>query len=83
MFKANVCVSLKKTVADPQGKTVKTALEHLGYKGIEDIRMGKYIDITVSAKDEADARAKVNDMCKKLLVNPIIEDYSFKIEPAK
>lgn len=75
MKNVNIYISLKKTVADPQGLTVKHALESLGYKGIEEVRMGKYIEIKMNTADES----QVNDMCKKLLVNPIIEEYRIEI----
>ena len=80
MYKAKVYVSLKKTVADPQGKTVKTALEHLNYSGIEDLRMGKLVEMELKAGSRAEAEEKVKSMSGKLLVNPIIEDYTFDIE---
>ena len=72
----NVYISLKKTVADPQGLTVKHALDSLGYKGLEEVRMGKYIQLKIEKENES----QVHEMCKKLLVNPIIEEYRFEIE---
>jgi len=75
MHNVNIYISLKKTVADPQGLTVKHALESLGYKGIEEVRMGKYIELKMEKADEK----QVHDMCKKLLVNPIIEEYRIEI----
>jgi len=80
MFKAEVKVSLKRTVLDPQGKTVKAALESLGFASVHDVRMGKLIEITLDPKDRAKAQAEVEEMCTKLLSNPIIEDYSYTIE---
>lgn len=75
MAKVNIYVSLKKTVADPQGLTVKHALESLGYNGISEVRMGKYIELKMDNANES----QVHDMCKKLLVNPIIEEYRVEI----
>jgi len=72
----SVYISLKKTVADPQGQTVKHALESLDYKEVEEVRMGKYIQLKMKDATEE----KVNDICKKLLVNPIIEEYRFEIK---
>lgn len=72
----NVYISLKKTVADPQGLTVKHALESLGYKEVKGVRMGKYIEL--QAEDITESQ--VHEMCKKLLVNPIIEEYRFETE---
>ncbi|HTY13409.1 MAG TPA: phosphoribosylformylglycinamidine synthase subunit PurS [Candidatus Omnitrophota bacterium] len=83
MFNAEVYVSLKNTVADPQGLTVKHALESLGYKGLKDVRMGKLVRLRLDSKDKAAAEAEVRGMCEKLLANPIIEEFSFKIEEAK
>jgi len=82
-FAAEVKVSLKKLVADPQGLTIKHALESLGHKTISDVRMGKLVRIMLEAKDKAEAEAKVNDMCQKLLANPIIEEFTFKIDEIK
>lgn len=80
MLKAKINITLKTTVADPQGLTVKHALESLGYKGLVDVRMGKLVVIKLDAKDKKAAKQQVEQMCKKLLANPIIEDYNFSIE---
>jgi len=81
MFEAQVKVTLKKTVADPQGLTVKHALDSLGFKGLDEVRMGKFITLKLKAKDEtkAEAEAEAREMCSKLLANPIIEDYSVEV----
>jgi len=80
MFAAEVYISLKKGVADPQGLTVKHGLESLGFKGLKEVRMGKFITLNLEAKDKAEAETKVREMCEKLLINPIIEQYRFKLE---
>ena len=80
MFQAQIKVTLKKTVADPQGLTVKHALESLAFNGIEELRMGKFILIQLKAKDKAEAEAEVRAMCQKLLANPIIEEFSFEVK---
>lgn len=80
MIKAKVYVTLKKGVLDPQGKTIKQALEHLEFKGIEDVRLGKYIEITMNSKLRSEAEKDIKDMCEKLLANTVIEDYRFEIE---
>jgi len=82
MLKAQINISLKRTVADPQGLTIKHALESLGYGGLLDVRIGKSVVIKLSTKDKKKAEEEINGMCKKLLANPIIEDYSFKISEA-
>jgi len=79
MYEAQVKITLKKTVADPQGLTLKHSLESLGFSGIENVRMGKFIVIKLAAKDEKKAAAEADEACKKLLANPIIEDYSLKV----
>jgi len=79
MIKAEVYITLKKTIADPQGLTVKHALVSLGYKGVEEIRVGKLITVDLDLNDKNKARRDIDAMCKKLLANPIIEDYNFKI----
>lgn len=80
MLKAEINITLKSTVADPQGLTVKHALESLGYKELADVRMGKLVIVKLNLKDRKRAGEKVKEMCKKLLANPIIEDYSFSIK---
>jgi len=80
LLKAEISITLKKTVADPQGLTIKHALESLGYKDLADVRMGKLVVIKLNLRDKQRATRQVNEMCKKLLANPIIEDYSFSIK---
>lgn len=83
MFEAQVKITLKKTVADPQGLTVKHALEALGFSDLADVRMGKFVSLKLRAKDPEQARAEAEKMCKKLLANPIIEDYSIEVNSLK
>ena len=80
MLKAEINITLKRTVADPQGLTIKHALESLGYKDLTDVRIGKLIVIKLNFKDKKRAEREISEMCKKLLANPIIEDYSFNIK---
>ncbi len=80
MFEAEIYVSLKKTVVDPQGLAIKHALESLGYKGLQELRMGKLITIKLEAKDKQEIEKQIRGMCQKLLANPIIEDYNFRIK---
>lgn len=79
MLEAKIYINLKKAVTDPQGLTVKHALESLGYKEVDDVRIGKLITVTLKVDNKIEAEKRLNQMCKKLLANPIIEDYSFKI----
>lgn len=80
MLKAEIYITLKRTVSDPQGLTIKHALESLGYKDLSDVRIGKLAVIKLNCKDKKRAEEEINQMCKKLLANPIIEDYHFTIK---
>ena len=74
-MKVKVIVTPKNGVLDPQGKAIQQTLNGMGYSSINEVRQGKYFDIEINEKDEAKAKARVDDMCKKLLANLIIEDY--------
>ncbi len=74
-LKFSVVVTLKKDVLDPQGKVVQDTLCNLGMKNLKNIRQGKFFEIELNESDEKKAKEKVNEMCEKLLVNLIIEDY--------
>jgi phosphoribosylformylglycinamidine synthase subunit PurS len=78
-FSVHVDVMLKPGIADPQGQTIERALPALGYSGVTDIRVGKRIELTVEASDETDARARINEMCERLLANPVIESYEVSV----
>lgn len=82
MFKAEIYISLKETVADPQGLTIKHALDTLNFKDVEEVRFGKLVRIKLSLTDKKEAEKRIDEMCKKLLANPVIEEYSFKVEEA-
>ena len=77
-LKFSVTVTLKKDVLDPQGKVVQNTLQNLGMDSLKSIRQGKYFEIEMSNSDLKDVEKKVDDMCKKLLANTIIEDYEVK-----
>ena len=74
-LKFSVTVTLKKDVLDPQGKVVQNTLQNLGMDNLKSVRQGKYFELEVNDNDQAKAEKKVDDMCKKLLANLIIEDY--------
>ena len=74
-MKVKVIVTLKKGVLDPQGKAIQQTLNGMGFPEVNEIRQGKYFDIEVSETDEKKAKFKVDEMCKKLLANLVIEDY--------
>jgi phosphoribosylformylglycinamidine synthase subunit PurS len=81
LMKAYVYVSLKKSVLDPQGKTIHGALKKMGYKGIDDLRQGKYFEIALDAGvSREDAQAEIDRIAREVLTNPVIEEYSFKLE---
>lgn len=79
-MKAHIHITLKNGVLDPQGKAIQHALSALGFDGVEDVRQGKYIELDLSETDPAKAQASVNEMCRKLLSNTVIENYTIKIE---
>ena len=74
-MKVSVIITLKKDVLDPQGKVIHQTLDGLGFDGISEVRQGKYFEINTNEKDKTKAEAKVEEMCKKLLANLVIEDY--------
>ncbi|MCX5657128.1 MAG: phosphoribosylformylglycinamidine synthase subunit PurS [Candidatus Omnitrophica bacterium] len=80
MLRAEISVTLKRTVADPQGLTVKHALESLGYKNLGEVRVGRLVVVDLNSKDKEKARQEIEEMCKKLLANPIVEDYRFELK---
>jgi len=80
VFEAKIYITFKEGVVDPQGITIKGALESLGYKGISNVRMGKYIQMKLNTQDKEKAESDLEKMCAKLLANPVIEDYRYEIE---
>ena len=79
-LRAKVFVTPRKSVLDPQGKAVSGALHSLGYGEVEDVRVGKFMEVKLSGTDRGAAQARLEAMCKGLLANTIIEDYRFEIE---
>jgi phosphoribosylformylglycinamidine synthase len=80
LFKAEIKITLRKSILDPQGKTVEHSILSLGYNNIKDTRIGKYIELIIDAKDEQEAKKITDEICKKLLANPVMEDYSFELK---
>ncbi len=78
-YAARVDVMLKPGISDPQGQTIERALPVLGYEGVRGVRVGKRIDLEVEAASPDEARSKVNEMCERLLANPVIESYEVSI----
>ena len=79
-MKVKVHVTLKNGVLDPQGKAIENTLGSLGFKGVNNVRQGKFIELTLTETDADKARAQVDEMCKKLLANTVIENYTIDIE---
>ena len=80
-MKAYVYVSLKKSVLDPQGKTIQGALRKMGYKGLEEVRQGKYFELTLDGGlTRVEAEAEVARMAREVLTNPVIEEFRFSLE---
>ncbi|MBK9099556.1 MAG: phosphoribosylformylglycinamidine synthase subunit PurS [bacterium] len=80
MFKAKVLIKRRKTILDPQGKAVEIGAKHLGLTNIKNTRIDKFIEFNVDTSDRKSAEQEVNEYCKKLLANPIMEDYEFTLE---
>jgi len=78
MFKVKIHVVPKKNIADPQGSAVKDALGTIGFSGIEELRIGKIVEIKLDVSNRKNAEIMIEEMCEKLIVNPLIEEYSFE-----
>jgi phosphoribosylformylglycinamidine synthase PurS subunit len=74
-MKISIIITLKKDVLDPQGKVIHKTLDGMGFEGINEVRQGKYFEIETSEKDKNKAEEKVEEMCRKLLANLVIENY--------
>lgn len=80
MYQARIHITLKPTVNDPQGVTVLSSLQRLGFGNADDVRVGKFLLVNVNETDRAKAAQSVTEMCQKLLANPVIEDFQFELE---
>ncbi|KGP71311.1 phosphoribosylformylglycinamidine synthase subunit PurS [Pontibacillus yanchengensis] len=80
MYKVKVYVTLKEGVLDPQGKAIQQSLSSLSYQEVEEVRVGKYIELFVEPHEQLEER--INKMCDELLANPVIEEYQYEIEEA-
>lgn len=79
-MRVKIFVSLKRGVLDPQGKAIERSLHTLGYSEVQNIRMGKYLELDIEAASREAAEIRIREMCDKLLANPVIEDYRFEIQ---
>lgn len=78
-YQARIYVTLRPSVLDPAGTAVQSGLKHMGYDNVEQVRIGKYIELSLTAADETIAHAQLNRMCDQLLANPVIENYQFEL----
>jgi phosphoribosylformylglycinamidine synthase subunit PurS len=78
-MQARIKITLKHGVLDPQGKAIANALASLGFGGVNEVRQGKYIEVDLAEQDEAKAREQIEKMCKELLANTVIENYTFEL----
>lgn len=78
-FQAKIYVTLRPSVLDPAGTAVQSGLQHMGYDNVEQVRIGKYVEVQLTAADEAAAREQLDRICDELLANPVIENYRFEL----
>jgi phosphoribosylformylglycinamidine synthase len=79
-MKAYVYVTLKKSVLDPQGKTIQVALKKLGYSSVSDVRQGKYFELEIGGNDRQQAQAQVEKIAREVLTNPVIEEFHCSLQ---
>ena len=79
-MKAKIYVTLKKGVLDPQGKAIHASLTHLGIGGVEDVRVGKFMEIRLHDMGKEEARRRLDEACRRLLANTVIEEYRVEVE---
>ena len=82
-YQAQIYVTLRPSVLDPAGVAVKSGLKHMGFKQVTDVRIGKYVELTLSANTEAAAQLQLDKICDQLLANPVIENYRFELNELK
>jgi phosphoribosylformylglycinamidine synthase len=78
-YHAKIYITLRPSVLDPAGTAVQSGLSHLGYENVEQVRIGKYVELVVTAEHQTAAEAQVDRMCDQLLANPVIENYHFEL----
>ncbi len=79
-MRVKIFISFKDGVLDPQGKAVERSLHTLGYREVQEVRMGKYLELNLDVPSRKEAEVRLREMCEKLLANPVIEDYHFEIQ---
>lgn len=80
MYQSKIVVTLRRSILDPQGKAVEQGVHSLGYSQVKDVRIGKFIEMSVETSDRQEAERITKEVCRKLLANPIMEDFHFTIE---
>ena len=80
MFRSKVVVTLRKSILDPQGKAVQHGMHSLGYDGVKNVRMGKFVELEIDAANKEAAETITREVSEKLLANPVMEDFSFTTE---
>lgn len=83
MFRSKITVTLRPSILDPQGKAVELGMHSLGYQSVAHVRIGKFIEMDVDAKDRETAEKVTREVCEKLLANPVMEDFSFTVGPLR
>nr|WP_199315633.1 phosphoribosylformylglycinamidine synthase subunit PurS [Planktothrix sp. FACHB-1355] len=78
-YQARIYVTLRPSVLDPAGVAVQSGLKHMGYDNVEQVRIGKYVEVTLDAESEDAARQQLDIICDRLLANPVIENYCFEL----
>ncbi|BAS55469.1 phosphoribosylformylglycinamidine synthase, purS protein [Leptolyngbya boryana IAM M-101] len=79
-FQAQIYVTLRPSVLDPAGTAVQSGLAHMGYTNVEQIRIGKYVELSLTAESESAARSQLDTICDQLLANPVIENYRIELQ---
>jgi phosphoribosylformylglycinamidine synthase len=83
VFRSKITVTLRPSILDPQGKAVELGMHSLGYQAVGRVRIGKFIEMSVDTSDRQSAEQVTREVCDKLLANPVMEDFSFTVEPAR
>jgi len=83
LFHAKIVVTLRKSILDPQGKAVEHGIHSLGFTAAKNVRMGKYVEMNIATQDKGEAERVVQEVCRKLLANPVMEDFSYELEEKK
>ncbi len=80
MFRSSITVTLRRSILDPQGKAVEHAIHSMGHASVRDVRIGKQVELSIDATSKAEAERLTDEVCKKLLANPVMEDYTYHVQ---